>query len=335
MTRREPQTVFPTRRFATPVVALLATLLVGLLTRQPVAAQDANILLPIDSAETLLRDAPFRIIATQGTRGNENRDRTLRVTMGFQDSTLIAAKWADAPVGGETFNNNPRFELAAYQIQKLFLDPKDYVVPPTILRSMPLDWYRANITRVQPTFDHTTSVLVVLQYWLFNVTGEDVWDEDRFAQDTAYARHFADLNILTYLIHHNDSNYGNLLISQDTSNPRIFDVDNGLAFDSEVSDRGTKWHKLLVDRLPKATVARLRTITQADLDPLLVLAQFQVSDNGSLQRVPATAPDDRNRGVTHRHDVIQFGLTAREIRSLQRRLRDLLKRVDDGKIEVF
>lgn len=331
----EPQTVHPKRRTPTAVVALLATLLVGLFAGQPVAAQDANVLLPIDSIETLLRVAPFQILASQGTRFGDSRDRTQRVTLSFADSALIAAKWAEAPIGGEAFNNEPRYEMAAYEVQKLFLEPKDYVVPPTIMRSFPLEWYKAHIGKAQPTFSGTTSVLVLLQYWLFNVTADSVWNKDRFARDTAYARHFADLNILTYLIHHNDSNLGNLLISADASNPRVFAVDNGLAFGSQASDRGTKWHNLLIKRLPKATVARLRTIKQADLDRLLVLAQFQIGADDALMPVPATAPDNRNGGVTRQHDVIQFGLTAREVNGLQHRLQKLLKDVDAGKITVF
>ncbi|HKJ91558.1 MAG TPA: hypothetical protein VJ957_00250, partial [Longimicrobiales bacterium] len=218
---------------------LSAVLLAGLLAPRVAAAQDANIMLPTDSIEKLLRAAPFHVLNMQGTRFPE--DRTQRVTLQFGDSTLIAAKWAKAPYGGETFNNNPRYELAAYRVQKMFLDPLDYVVPPTVLRVVPLAWYRQRSPNASPTFSGTTSVLVVLQYWLWNVTSSGLWDPDRFASDSVYARHFADMNILTYLIHHNDANVGNLLISKMPDNPRIFAVDNGLSFESEASDRGTEW----------------------------------------------------------------------------------------------
>ncbi|MEJ2678076.1 MAG: hypothetical protein P8174_03250 [Gemmatimonadota bacterium] len=320
------------RRSASRVM-LVAGLAAATFAAHPAAAQDANIMFPIDSIEYLLREAPFDIIARQGSRFED--DRTQRVTLRFADSTLIAAKWAKAPFGGETFNNSPRLELAAYRVQQLFLEPKDYVVPPTVLRSFSLDWYRQLRQNVSPTFGDTKSVLVVLQYWLFNVTADGLWDSDRFQQDSVYARHFADMNILTYLIHHNDANKGNLLISKVASNPRVFAVDNGLSFDSEPSDRGTEWRSLKVKRLPRATVERLRAITQADLDKLYVLAQFQVQGDGTLLRVPATAPENVNRGVTEKDGVIQFGLTRREIRGLQRRLERLLERVDAGKIEVF
>lgn len=313
--------------------AFLAVCAAATVAARPVAAQDANVLLPIDSIEFLLRDAPFEIMTMRGARFQD--DRTQRVTLRFADSSMIAAKWARAPFGGGTFNNSPRYELAAYQIQKLFLDPKDYVVPPTVLRSFSLAWYRGMIPNASPTFNNTKSVLVVLQYWLFSVRASDLWSRERFAKDSVYARHFADMNILTYLIHHNDANEGNLLISRDTSNPRLFAVDNGLAFSSEASDRGTEWRNLKVERLPRATVARLRAITPADLERLLVLAQFKVQADGTLLRVPATAPESANRGISQRDGVIQFGLTRAEVRGLQQRLQRLLEDVDAGKITVF
>lgn len=333
MTTQHSRTTSGPRRLRRATATLLAGLAAASLAVRSAAAQDSNILLPIDSVEYLLQDAPFEIITMQGSRFAD--DRTQRVTLRFADSSLIAAKWAKAPFGGETFNNAPRLELAAYQVQKLFLEPRDYVVPPTILRSFPLGWYRSLNPNASATFSHTASVLVVLQYWLFNVRASQLWDPDRFQQDTVYARYFANMNVLTYLIHHNDANQGNLLISRDTTRPRVFAVDNGLSFDSEASDRGTEWRKLKVKRLPRSTVERLRAITQADLDRLLVLVQFQQQPDGLLVRVPATAPANANRGITREDGVIQFGLTAREIRGLHRRLQQLLEDVDAGKIEVF
>jgi hypothetical protein len=332
MTHRSKASPVGRWRLASAAV-FFAGLCVATFAPQPVAAQDSNVLLPIDSIEYLLQDAPFEIMTMRGTRFRD--DRTQQVTLRFADSSLIAAKWAKAPFRGEEFNNSPRYEVAAYDIQKLFLDPADYVVPPTVLRSFSLTWYKRLNPNASPTFSRTKSVLVVLQYWLFNVTSRGLWDSDRFDRDSVYARHFADMNILTYLIHHNDANQGNLLISRDSSNPRVFAVDNGLAFNSEPSDRGTEWRNLKVKRLPRAAVARLRAITQADLDRLLVLDQFRQQDDGTLVRVPATAPSNPNRGITHKDGVFQFGLTRGEIRGLQRRLQRLLEDVDAGKIEVF
>jgi hypothetical protein len=313
---------------------LFALVILVVLVAAPAAGQDSNVMLPADSIEWLLQHASFDIVDIRGTRAVG--DRTSRGTLSFADGTLLQAKWAPAPIGGEEFNNSPRFEVASYALQTLFLDPSDYVVPPTVMRAFPVTWARAEADEDAPaTWSGTESVLVVLQYFLFNVTQDDFWDEDRFASDTAYARHFGNFNVLTYLVRHNDANIGNYLISTDPANPRVFSVDNGISFSSEASDRGHEWRTLRVDRLPGETVDRLRSLTEADLTSRLeTLAQFTVRADGQLVWVPATANLDSNRGVRRDGDTIQIGLTRREINQVWRRVGALLEDVDDGDIAV-
>ena len=87
------------------------------------------------------------------------------------------------------------------------------------------------------------------------------------------------MNILSYLSKHKDSNVGNFLISIDPDNPRVFTVDNSLAFSSLESNRGTAWQKVRVKRLPKKTIERLKLINKTDLeDALSVVAQFEVQN---------------------------------------------------------
>jgi hypothetical protein len=318
-----------------PRSRILAPVALAILVGAPAAGQDANIMLPVDSIERLLREAPFDIVHIRGSR--TDGDRTSRATLSFADGTVLQAQWAAAPPGGEAFNNVPRFEVASYALQKLFLEPPDYVVPPTVVRAFPLAWARAEADEAAPaTWSGTESVLVVLQYWLFNITSEDVWDEDRFAADTAYARHLADFNVLTYLVRHGDQNVGNYLVSTDSTNPRVFSVDNGVAFSSEASDRGHRWRYLRVDRLPAGTVDRLRSVTEADLaERLETLAQFRVRPDGQLERVPPTENLDENRGVRRDGGTIQLGLTRREIREVRDRIEELIRDVDGGDLQIM
>ncbi|MEJ2501749.1 MAG: hypothetical protein P8177_00285 [Gemmatimonadota bacterium] len=312
------------------VVAFAA--LLGALAPAPARAQ--NILTPVDSIERLLRSEPFEIIDRRGSRFEG--DRTSRVALTFADGTLIPAKWAPAPIGGEEFNNTPRYEIAAYEIQDLFLTEEELVVPPTVARAVPIERYRELDARAEPTFHNTRSVLVVLQYWLFNVSADDVWDEDRFEADSLYARYFANFNILTYLIRHNDENEGNYLISAVDSNPRVFSVDNGLSFSSEASDRGYRWRTIRVDRLPAATVERLRDVTEEDLmAQLRTVAQFGILPSGHLTpQEPGPSIDDW-RGVRRDETRLQLGLTEREIRGIRDRIEDLLEDVDKGRYTLF
>lgn len=315
--------------------ALLALLALPLAA--PRLPAQANVPLPADSIERLMAREPFDLRFRQDTRFQG--DRTQRVLLAFgegrPDSVSLGAKWARSAPNGQAFNNEPRYEVAAYVLQKLFLDEPDYVVPPTVARAVPLDLYRRYEPEVGATFSNTRSVLVVLQYWLSNVTQREVYDRGRIAADTAYARCFGNLNLLTYLIRQADSNNGNVLISRDSLQPRMFSVDNGVAFRSVESDRGTLWKDLRTDRLPRASVERLRKLRREDLErALAVVAEFRLVD-GALVPVPPGAALDSNRGVRHRGDVYQLGLTGAEITDVETRLRALLKRVDSGKLALF
>jgi hypothetical protein len=178
-------------------------------------------------------------------------------------------------------------------------------------------------------------VIVVLQYWLENVSPEQFHDRARLESDPLYARHFANFNVFTYLAYHGDCNRGNYLVSTDPANPRVFSVDNGIAFDEEESNQGTDYRRIKVKRLPRDTVERLRALTREDLDRVLgVLAHFE-SREGELVRADPAWNIDPTRQVRHRKGGCQFGLTRREIDSVWRRLRSLLKKVDRGGYELF
>jgi hypothetical protein len=297
------------------------------------AAQDINVHLPVALIEQRLGKDTFRILDIRGSRKVD--DRTSRATLAFPDSAVIVAKFAPAAQGGEVFNNAPRYEVAAYEFQKMFLDELDYVVPPTLLRVFDLDWYKTLNPDVKATFSKTRSVLTVLQYWLQSVGQDSVFDMKRFERDTAYARHLANLNLFTHLVKHNDANIGNVLISTSPINPRLFAVDNGLAFGRDESDRGVVWRELRVPRVPAYTIERLRKITRDDLERTLgVLAEYEIRD-GQLVPVEKGPNLNRGQGVRRKDNRVQFGLTRVELNGVEERLEALLKRVDGGRLKTF
>lgn len=327
------------------VVSLLVS--ATLMAAAPVAsvAQDANFLLPIDEIETLLREAPLDVVSVNPSRGLP-AERTYQVTVNAGEGRMLLMKYAPARPGGDEFNNRPRYELAAYELQKLFLDPADCIVPPTVGRFIPLDQLSATLAMApspelieppRPTFDDWSMGFVVLQYWLWNVEVPDpldLDDDDRLASE-AYERHLAHFNLLTFLIRHSDSNEGNFLLSTDPENPRVFSVDNGVAFSSEASDRGYYWRRLRLDRYPREAIDRLRAYTLEDLyERLGVIAQFEIG-GGRFVQTEATENLDPDDGVRRSDTFIQFGLTAREIRQIHDRITRLLGWVDDGRYEVF
>ncbi len=334
----QTQPSFTGRRHGTAAVLAVVLLLVGGQARAqsgdaPNPAYGPNYVLAPSELEARLAGDPFQIVGIRDNRWQG--DRTQQTEIQFRDGLRVKVKWAKAPPGGFAINNQPRYEAAAFAFQKLLYDEADWVVPPTVIRELPLRAYRQLDPEIPPTFEGTASVLVEVQYWLENVEPAEAPDTARLRTDPAYARRMGYLNLFTYLIRHVDSNPGNVLIST-VEEPRLFSVDNGVAFRSPESPRGVIWRDLHVTRVPGQAVKRLRSMTRAELEAALyVVAQFEVGDDGRLRAVPATSKIDVNRGVPRQDAVIQFGLTNLELDELWARIQTLLRRVDAGEIETF
>lgn len=299
------------------------------------AAQDANIGQPVADLEQLLAAEPMVITQAEISRPKAKGDITLRAEVSFGGAPPLRVKLRKAEPGADSFNNVPRYDIAAYELQKLFLEPAEYLVPPTTLRMVPLADFAKYSPGVARTFSVADQVLAVVQYWLSDITVvADVYDPVRFAADPVYARHIGQLNVLTYLIRHRDSNLGNFLLGKAEVGARVFSIDHGVAFASEESDRGDVWKDMRVNQLPADTVERLRHVTRELLaDRLGVLAQWQL-DGRSYVRVASGRNLAESSGVRRAGNELQMGLTKSEIREVHRRLTRLLERVDRGAITI-
>ena len=316
------------------LTGLFATLLL-LAPLTNAAAQDANIKQPVADLEQLLAAEPLVITHAEISRPNAKGDITLRADVSFGGAPPLRVKLRKAEPGANSFNNVPRYDIAAYELQKLFLDPAEYVVPPTALRMVPLADFAKYSPGVARTFLTADQVLAVVQYWLSDITVvADVYSPERFAADPVYARHIGQLNVLTYLIRHRDSNLGNFLLGKAEVGPRVFSIDHGVAFASEESDRGDAWKDMRVNRLPADTVERLRQITPELLtDQLGVLAQWKL-EGRSYVPVASGTNFSKNSGVRRKGNELQMGLTNSEIKAVHRLLTKLLESIDNGKISV-
>jgi hypothetical protein len=254
------------------------------------------------------------------------------------DHLVIKAKWKTSKKGGHGFNNEPRKELAVYKMQSLFLKPEESVVPPTVGRCIATAAIHKKVPDAAETFEGAPCVFGVLSYWLTNVSPDGVFDAARFDSDPKYRQSVANMNLLTYLVDHRDTRPSNFLISTDKAHPRTFAVDNGLAFSGFRNPLSlftkTNWAKILVPELPREQVERLRKLTRRDLDTLLTVSQYSVTPGG-LEEVPPTAAFSESSGVRREGDVIQFGLTRKEVDSIAVRLKALIEKVDSGEIKVF
>ncbi len=312
--------------FAAPLLLMLVA---------TATAQDANIRQPVADLEKLLAAEPLVITHAEISRPNAKGDITLRADISFGGAPPLRVKLRKAEPGANSFNNVPRYDLAAYELQKLFLDPEEYVVPPTALRMVPLADFARYSPDVKRTFSNADQVVAVVQYWLSDILSiPDVYDPVRFAADPVYARHIGQLNVLTYLIRHRDSNQGNFLLGKAEVGARVFSIDHGVAFASDESDRGDVWKNMRVDRLPGDTVERLRRITPELLTERLgTLAQWR-REGSSYVSVSSGKNLSEHRGVRRSDNDLQMGLTKAEIREVYKLLTKLLARVDRGEITL-
>jgi hypothetical protein len=246
-------------------------------------------------------------------------------------------KWKHAPAGLDGWNNNPRKELAAYAVQRWFLEPSDYVVPPVVVRCVRIAAYRRVEPEATATIDGTHCVLGTLFLWLQNVHVPDVlYDPERFAADPNYAYHLANFNVLAYLVKHQDGRPGNILVGDDARNRRVFAVDNGISFGEFVHNfLTTNWDVIRVPAIPLEVVARLRQVDRKALDSLAVLVDLRVDAKGILRPGRPGPPLEPERGVRLAPGRVQMGLTRAEIDAVSHRVAALLEEIDSGALKVF
>lgn len=238
--------------------------------------------------------------------------------------------------------NEPRKELAAYAVQKLFLSEQELVVPPTVALCLPLADYRRFAPR-EPATEGTDCVLGFASYWLEGV--EDVedaqksgtlhpssgfWDRQLFETDPVYRSSVSNVNVLTYLINHGDAHEKQFMLEKTPFGLRTYVVDNSIAFLSIKNPMmllREDWSQIQIPTIPSSVVARLRALTVADLRSLSTIVELEKRDG---QLVPSSSkldpiPSD-GHGISWQGDRVRIGLSNREIELVASRIRELLQR---------
>lgn len=260
-----------------------------------------------------------------------------KLTLRFTDGEDVEVKWKPVPAGLDGWNNSPRKDLAAYEVQRLFLDPANYVVPATVLRCLSPEEFKSAGRRVRPNVEDATCELGEIGLWLHGVhIPEHVYDPELFASDPVYAGHLADMNLLTYLIKHQDGRSGNFVLANDPANRRAYSIDNGIAFGARVHNFFVEnWNELRVPALRAASIERLRAAPPESFDALAVVVELKRDANGALQPAAITPSRKPGDGIYLGDGVLQLGLDREEIEDLKERRKDLLEDVSAGKIETF
>ncbi|HXV37034.1 MAG TPA: hypothetical protein VEC18_07785, partial [Myxococcota bacterium] len=294
----------------------------------PASAQDfANWPVEPLKAALLMEHAEYEVLSVVAAGAGTTRPAKEEVLFP-ETGDRFSVKGKLVPSTLDGFNNSPRKELAAWHIQTLFLDPVDFTVPATVLRCIPLERWEKRHEKRPPNIEGTRCMLGQFSIWMQDVTVPDeLYEEERFLSDVRYAYHLANFNIFAYLINLRDSRKGNVLVSKDAANRRVFAVDNGVAF-------GTIWYnwfypptyawrQIRVPALPRKSIDRLRKLERGDLDFLMVVAQLEADADGVLRSTPAGAPIDPDAGATRNGTTLQFGLTASEVDAIWERLESL------------
>ncbi len=289
----------------------------------------------------------FEVVSNERTAQGSTGARSLKLT--FQDEPgepkTIRFKWKEMPRAKtldskplEAHNDSPRRQIAAYQIQKLFLDPEDYVVPTSLAFCVPLREHRQDTPgRSQPTLPDSDCILGLIQIWLLDVVPDkNLYEEARFVSDPTYAYYVADFNLFTYLIDFADPTPSNFLVSKDPDRRQIFAFDNDISFEEFYRlPFVARWNVIFVSALRRDSIERLRKVGREDVDKLGIVAQFQKDENGIFRPVPPGENLSPNQGVRISGDTIQLGLTKSEIEAVWKRIETLLARVDSGEIALF
>ena len=249
-------------------------------------------------------------------------------------------KWKfkkNVPGRVDSFNTSPRKELAAYEIQKLFLDPEDYVVPTCLPFCIQRDRFMKRAGYATATLEGTDCVLGLASIWMKDVTVPDkLYDESRFLKDPTYAYFMSNFNLLTYLIEHRDARVGQFLVSKDDKRRQVFSIDNGISFGFwPYNFFIQQWEKIHVPALRKNSIERLRKIQRQDLNFLGVIFQFELDDNGILQPKQVGENLNPKRGAKYTDGTVQYGLSKSEIDAVWDRIQNVIAAVDAGNIQVF
>lgn len=325
------------RSFPFPVALAALAVAAVLAPAARAAAVDMPRNWPMAPAELEKRFATqdFEVLEVKGAGGGVTGASRIKVQ--YPDGAKLKLKWKPVPSGSaDGWNNSPRKELAAYEVQRWLVDERDFLVPTLAPHCLTFDEYRPIDPRAKASLEGSKCVLGVVAAWLEDVDAPaEFWDPKRFDRDPAYARFMADFNVLAYLIEHKDGRRGNLLLSTDPADPRVFAVDNGIAFDPfPWNFLVTNWNRIRVPWIRKETVERLRKVDRAAIERLGVVAELEKNADGVYEVVapgPNMDPDD---GVRRRGNRIQFGLDDDEIEDVRERLHSLLKKVDSGRIRV-
>ena len=299
-----------------------------------------------------LAAAPIRVLRADPLPHGTQGGRIL--SLETRDGVVFGAKWRAWSMGSRS--NAPVLEAAAAELQEMALDPHDYVVPPAEVRCLPSSVIRAIDADDAEPYSDTHCALSVLTYWLAgsiglreaqrrgllpdpprDVSGDpELFSRERFDRDPRYRRNLANLNVMLYLTANGDAHAGQFVLYPEPLH--VFAVDHSVAFglDHRSAMRGRQdLSTLLVPAIPASTAARIRALRKPHIERLAVLASFEERGTRLVRTDPGAPIGDRDASLRTVGPHVQVGLTSSEVAVVQRRLRELQRRLETGELGTF
>lgn len=282
------------------------------------------------------------------TTGRQNAKVLTLAVPSARGRIVFRAKWRAQSTAHRL--NDPRREIAAYAVQKLYLDPEDYVVPPAAMHCFPLGQYRKIVEPNATPRGELRCEYGTLEYWLENAldlkTAEDegwfssyeLFDARLFRTEEIYRRSLANMNLFLYLIDHGDSHKKQFVFTRVRRSLHAWDVDNSIAFSLYRNPRLTPqldWSILHVPAVPKNSIERLRKLSLDDVRELLVIEQLELQNGMLVRGVRSTPAMQLDYGLRWAGNTLQVGLTESEVNRLWNRIRSAVRRVDAGELRSF
>jgi hypothetical protein len=304
------------------------------------------------AVEGWLHRPDIEIVAVSEPEKGKQGTRILTLAVPHGDDRIVfRAKWRSIATSSKL--NNPRAELAAYAVQRLVLEPHEYVVPPARGHCFELEHYRAHVdvdADEPPSFAKTNCVYGILSYWLegaltLKLAAKAGWfrsgvpyDAALFARNASYRQSVADMNLFAHLISHGDAHPNQFVVTGGPARPLVYMVDNSTSFTSfrnKTIERGADWSEIIVPALRRAVVERLGALDPSHLDTLAVVEQYELRDGILVptRRTPATS--QRSSGFRWMGNELQVGLTEAEIAMLRSRIAALVARAASGDTRIF
>jgi len=296
--------------------------------------------------ETLAGD--LEILSLDDTPTGSQGAKILTVRGWWRGQSIVfRVRWRAQSSAGLV--NEPRKELAAYAVQKLFLDDDELVAPPTAAHCFPIALYRRFAPTDAPTFTNADCVLGFASLWLEDVKTvesarkadwlEDdggIWDKKLFERDAMYRASVGNANLFTHLINHGDAHTLQFMLEKTPRGLRTYVVDNSIAFRSIKNPMlllREDWSQIQVPSISARAITRLKALTGQDLARLATIAELELRDHQlSVTKQPLETPPSHPNEMSWHGQRLRIGLTEGEIELVSSRIREFLARPDVDKL---